>query len=262
MAKWLDKYEEGGKLPKDYDKFLEYSKTAPENRRPQSDWEYGNPRQYDHYGMWDALGKPKDFEEALKNNPDWTPNEQDGMYHGFSTNPNTGVWLKSHIPGEKEPGNTAWMENLGFQLSGDKEWNPNKLSLVFDPEIQRMKYIPKKQNGGEMSYYQQGRDFQAKSISRNGDVIKDNLGYWNEDNWGKVVEIDSPHITMKGIKEPLLGISNIGEKKLMRPGKNYHFKGKKVREYPIAEYGINEIHELTDFTNRPSNKKWLNKYDV
>ena len=108
---------QNGGTPEDYNQFLEYNKTAPENRRPDSDWQYGNPRQYDHYGMWDALGKPKNFDEALKNNPDWQPDKYDGMYHGFSTNPNTGVWLKPHVAGEKEQGSTAWMEAKDFYLS-------------------------------------------------------------------------------------------------------------------------------------------------
>ena len=129
--------------PLDYQKFLEYNKTAPENRRPEDGWEYGNPRQYDHYGMWDALGKPSNFEEALKNNPDWKPNKLDGMYHGLSSNPNTDIWLKPHIPGERNKGSTGWMEYLEFQLSGDKNWNPRKQSFVYDPEIQRMRYIDK-----------------------------------------------------------------------------------------------------------------------
>lgn len=114
------------------------------------------------------------------------------------------------------------------------------------------------ENGGEMSYYQQGRDFQPKSISRNGSVVKDNLGYWNPDNFGKVVEIDSPYITMKNVDRELVGVSDTGDTKLLKPGKNYKFKGKKVREYPIGKYGINEVHELTDFSNKPNS--WLNKY--
>ena len=130
-------------LPDDYQDFLKYSETAPENRRPDADWQYGNAKQYDHYGMWEALGKPKTFEEALSKNPQWQPDEYDGMYHGFSTNPETGVWLKSHIPGESEPGNTAWMENLAFALSNDPNWGPKNQSLVFDPELQRMRYIDK-----------------------------------------------------------------------------------------------------------------------
>lgn len=118
------------------------------------------------------------------------------------------------------------------------------------------------QNGGEMSYYQNGLDFKPKSISRNGSVIKDNLGYWNPDNVGKVVEIDSPEITMRNVSVPLLGISDTGDKKMMLPNHDYHFKGKKVKEYPIGKYGINELHQLQDFTNKPSTKNWLNKYSI
>jgi hypothetical protein len=114
-------------------------------------------------------------------------------------------------------------------------------------------------NGTEMSFYQQGQDWQPKGMGKDG-IKVDNLGYWNKENWGKPVQINSPYITMKGIEEPLLGVSNIGEKKMMMPGKDYLFKGKKVTEYPIAKYGINEVHELTDFTNKPSKKRWLNKY--
>lgn len=154
----IKKYQKQGtiQLPDDYIQFENYSKTAPENRRPHAEWKYGDPKEYDHYGMWDALGKPKDFETALKQNPDWKPNLLDNLYHGFSTNPNTGVWLKPHIPNEKNPGSTSWMENRDFQLSTDKKWNPNRLSLVFDPELQRMRYIEKKEKGGLIRYQQKG----------------------------------------------------------------------------------------------------------
>lgn len=136
-------------LPSDYQKFLEYNKTAPENRQAAANWEYGNPRDYDHYGMWDALGKPNNFNEAVKNNPDWQPDQYDNSYHGFSVNPNNGVWLKSHIPGEYQPGSTAWMENMAFQLMPGPDGPMNK-SLIFDSNIQRMRYIDKnkKEKGG------------------------------------------------------------------------------------------------------------------
>ena len=94
---------------------------------------------------------------------------------------------------------------------------------------------------------------------KQGGVVKDNLGYWNPDNWGHPVEIDSPNITMENVNVPLLGVSDEGDTKLLKPGKNYKFKGKKVTEYPIARYGINELNELTNFTNTKSGK-WLNKY--
>jgi len=101
--------------------------------------------------MWEAVGKPKDFKEALEKNPDWVPNELDGMYHGFSTNPNTGVWLKSHTPGKKVPGSTGWMEFKEFSLSGDKDWNAKRLSLIYDPDLQRMRYIEKNQKGAKFN---------------------------------------------------------------------------------------------------------------
>ena len=143
-------------IPADYQKFLQYSETAPDNRRPDAEWQYGNPRQYDHYGMWDALGKPKNFDEALTNYPQWQPDEYDGMYHGFSTNPNTGVWLKSHIPGESHPGDTGWMEYKAFMLSNDRNWGGKNQNLVYDPELQRMRYIERKKEGGSLPMAQYG----------------------------------------------------------------------------------------------------------
>lgn len=139
---------QGGGLPNDYQDFLGYSETAPENRRPDSEWQYGNPRQYDHYGMWDALGKPENFNQALEKNPQWQPDPYDNMYHGFSTNPNTGVWLKSHIPGESHPGDTGWMEYKDFMLSNDRNWGGKNQNLVYDPDLQRMRYVDRKKAGG------------------------------------------------------------------------------------------------------------------
>ena len=73
-------------------------------------------------------------------------------------------------------------------------------------------------------------------IAKNG-VIKDNDGYWNPNNWGKVVEIGSNDITMKGVNQPLLGISDEGDIQYMEPNKDYKFKGKKVTEYPVIQNG-------------------------
>ena len=119
-----------------------------------------------------------------------------------------------------------------------------------------------------------GHDYIMKPIGipkkREGGVIKDNNGYWNPDNWGKVVEIDSNDITMKGVNQPLLGISDEGDVQYMEPNKNYKFKGKKVTEFPIARNGINNLDEnslqqldqLTNFTNynKLSNGGWLDKF--
>lgn len=79
---------------------------------------------------------------------------------------------------------------------------------------------------------------QKNSISaKNGRIIKDNKGYWNPDNWGKPVEINSNQITMKGVNQPLLGVSDTGDIQYMEPGREYMFEGKKVTEFPIAQNG-------------------------
>jgi hypothetical protein len=39
---------------------------------------------------------------------------------------------------------------------------------------------------------------------------------------------------MQGVNYPVLGISDTGDIKLMRPNKDYIFNGNKVTEYPIA----------------------------
>lgn len=111
----------------------------------------------------------------------------------------------------------------------------------------------------------------ALQQKKEGGIIKDDMGYWNPDNHGKVVEISSPDITMEGVDQPLLGISDTGDTKLMQPGKNYKFKGKKVTEYPVAKNGVNQqdqktlehLDQLTNFTNynKPQPGGWLNKYN-
>jgi hypothetical protein len=98
-----------------------------------------------------------------------------------------------------------------------------------------------------------------------GGVIKDNNGYWNPDNWGNPVEIDSNQITMKGVNQPLLGISDTGDTQMMYPEKEYEFDGKKVTEFPLAKDGkeLVKLNQLTNFTNynKPTVGGWLNKYN-
>jgi hypothetical protein len=65
------------------------------------------------------------------------------MYHGFSVNPNTGVFLKSGKPGLKE-GDTTWMEMAGHYLSPRAQMD----TPVFDTDLQRFKYIPNRKKGG------------------------------------------------------------------------------------------------------------------
>jgi len=70
-----------------------------------------------------------------------------------------------------------------------------------------------------------------------GKITKDDNGYWNPKNWGKPVEIGSNNITMQGVHQPLIGISDEGDVQYMHPGEHYKFKGKKVVEYPVKKNG-------------------------
>ena len=63
-------------------------------------------------------------------------------------------------------------------------------------------------------------------------AIKDDRGQWMHPK--KVTQINSNVITMQGVNYPVLGISNVGDIKLMQPNKDYIFNGNKVTEYPIA----------------------------
>jgi len=196
-------------------------------------------------------------------------------YDLWDLNPYVGAY--SDTP-EKEQQNwhNQWKKegvDIATKFSGAK---PPKVygRIYFDPETGRPIQkedggeIPQAQNGQEMSYYQHGLDFKTRGMKQGG-VVKDDNGYLDPDNYGKVVEIDSPYITMEGVDEPLIGISDEGDQKYMLPGKNYKFKGKKVREYPVAKNGVRQeqkgllnLDQLTNFTNynKPQPGGWLDKY--
>lgn len=103
---------------------------------------------------------------------------------------------------------------------------------------------------------------------REGGIIKDDRGQW--DHPGEITEIGSNEITMQGVPYNVLGVSDTGDVKLMKPGKDYKFKGKKVTEYPMAKNGVNQqdqktlqhIDQLTNFTNYNTKQSggWLDQY--
>ena len=93
-------------------------------------------------------------------------------------------------------------------------------------------------------YYNQDKKEFTKQTSqyKNGGVIKDDRGQW--DHPGEVTEINSNEITMKPdpitgkkLTRPLIGVSDTGDVKIMKPGKDYKFKGTRVTEYPVAQEG-------------------------
>lgn len=130
------------------------------------------------------------------------------------------------------------------------------------------------QNGKEMKFYQAGLDFKPKTISQDGSEIPvDSDGYWNPENWGGPVIIPSNEITMEGVDQPLIGISDTGDVQYMMPGEDYEFDGEYVTEYPVAKKGISvnnadaqpikKLDQSLNFTNynKPTKGGWLDKYN-
>jgi hypothetical protein len=108
--------------------------------------------------------------------------------------------------------------------------NLERLNTVdFSESIEEAMYrtLNKKKDGGWLDNY--------------NEPIKDDRGQWAYP--GEVTEIGSNNITMQGVDYPVLGVSDTGDTKMMKPGKDYKFKGKKVTEFPMKQNG-----------------GWLNKY--
>jgi hypothetical protein len=143
-------------------------------------------------------------------------------------------------------------------------------SSVAKDRIKRHLYEKKLQNGGEMKFYQEGLDWKPRNISRDGSVIKDDMGQWAHP--GEITEISSPYITMEGVPYPVLGISDTGDVQMMYPGEDYEFDGETVTEYPVAKKGISvnnadaqpikKLDQSLNFTNynKPTKGGWLDKY--
>lgn len=76
-----------------------------------------------------------------------------------------------------------------------------------------------------------------RQYQEGGDIPVDSMGYWNPENVGSPVIIPSNEITMEGVDQPLLGISDTGDVQYMEPGEDYEFDGEYVTEYPLAQRG-------------------------
>ena len=77
--------------------------------------------------------------------------------------------------------------------------------------------------------------FVDSPLAQQGGIIKDNMGQLKYP--GKITEISSPNISMKGVNYPVLGISKqTGEQKLMMPNLEYFFKNTQdVVEFPLKK---------------------------
>lgn len=138
-------------------------------------------------------------------------------------------------------GNPEEVGSVGILKPNPELRNLENFNIYKKDWLQGYKKVPKKEDGG---------------------IIKDDRGQWAHP--GEITEINSNDITMQGVPYPVLGISDTGDTKLMQPGKDYKFKGKKVTEYPLAKNGkeLVKLNQLTNFTNYNTKQSggWLDKY--
>ena len=128
------KMPNGGVLPADYTQFEKFHKSLPSNLQ-DSNYKYNDPNNYNLYGMWEGAGKPLSFNDVKDG--ELFPLQDDGTYHGFSVNPNTGEFLK--------PKNhkSTWMEVRESQL------NPNlQDQRIIQNENGRLQYVPRTMRDG------------------------------------------------------------------------------------------------------------------
>lgn len=118
---------------------------------------------------------------------------------------------------------------------------PNQ--MIYKKFVDPLQYNNPNSLEGEAQYYQETGQ---KSFQQGGVKI-DNEGYWNPENWGHPVQINSNNITMQGVIEPLMGYApETGEKKLMMPETNHIFNGaNRVIETPLTEKEKQFLKEIT-----------------
>ena len=128
----------------------------------------------------------------------------------------------AEMPMVKEGELLAYPDGKGFWVAGSPQIPLEDVNLYKKDWLQGYK---KMEQGGEIELQDNERAF-LEEYFQDGGIIKDNNGYWNPNNWGKTVEISSPSITMKGVKQPLVGYApETGETKIMLPGEDYFFNG-------------------------------------
>jgi hypothetical protein len=103
---------------------------------------------------------------------------------------------------------------------------------------------------------------------KQGGIIKDDRGQWgehkgeptriNQSEPGSYIDMGPDPLTDEPLTQPLLGISDKGERKIMYPGEKHKYKKgtKYVDEFPMAKNGMRQeqkglvnLDQLTNFTN-------------
>jgi hypothetical protein len=204
----------------------------PEAKRMMEEYmnEYGHYQQYNEHPEYSKVRKAGNFLGDIA-----------GDFGKMLQNVKGLRFKQAYNENYNTPGTTENEAHNIIQPKLQQELDENMLKNLTDASKSR---IPQLQNGQEMKYYQEGLDWKPKSISKDGGwlnkyedggVIEDDMGQWAHP--GEITKINSNQITMQGVDYPVLGISDTGDTKMMKPGKDYKFKGKSVTELPMMQEG-------------------------
>ena len=147
---------------------------------------------------------------------------------------------KGDIPGLKN-----YLADVSKGLKGGAktrmEWRANRIPLTTPAPVQ----VP---------LYDTPQNSYVPEVLQN--IVQDNEGYRNPENYGKPVQIVSNQsttpISMQGVPFPILAMSDTGELKIMFPGEEHEFEGGSVTELPIAQEGA---------SIRSDDRNWLQRFN-
>jgi len=235
---------------KNFDAALDYSlgmagrgKVDVEKRL--NDWFVGGGRDryIDIAGESPFLPKPQTYDDIYNNRLTQLQNLSEAERKIVEENFPVlyGINPKQGVPNRLQPVSSSISGEVG--ISGGAGFD--EFGAMFAPK----KYVKdlRKMVGNQVNVLPIERVMNAARLAelkqlkyeKGGEIKKDDMGYWNPENWGEPVEIDSNEITMEGVYEPLLGISDTGDVQMMYPGEDYTFDGETVTEYPLAQDGRN-----------------------
>jgi hypothetical protein len=207
-AKYGGYFGDGGKQvkekPADQEEFKKFHDTLPKNLQDPNfeTADYSAPDQYNLYGMWETVGKPKSFEEVKDG--DYFPLQRDGTYHGFTVggdneflkpinHPTVGkeLWFAKYSDDPyfrdnqvivNEKGRYEYVPNYGVNNSGPRVQNFDYDFETIDPNEETTEYA----YGGEVDDSTEFNNFyQSLPISLQSEDKLDNLyTLWKES--GKV----------------------------------------------------------------------------
>ena len=180
----------------------------------------------------------KTAENISDGDPEWLQNQLNESWYKYLTKPSE---------------TRARLNNLRFNLKEQGIYDPFKQEIKLE---QLDKY--KKTEKGDPLYELQtiydddqiidmlntisdvnkSQDFKAEVGGLKPDLVSQE-GYKDDSPFidNPFLDIMSNKITMKGVSQPILGISDQGDIKVMLPGEEYQFKGTKVKEMPVFQDG-------------------------